>query len=549
MDYRYPVRQLYREFWNNRVNSSVISEGNYLRIVIRGLFSCTIIIEGMNPVKPGDSFSTTRKASSLILILMVLLVLVSCSETPDQVSPTSTGFPAPISTPSAEVISPTPERSQEIPSTTPSPSNFQQPLTPDGPWALLGGDGGVWAANLDGSGAVQLSRDLLYKPAAGNLQDAISPDGSLAAFVTMTDHYFHGMTLTILHFPDLSLIRSIPITSEDTEPPMNVDGGYQSYPYLAAGDFAWSPDGRMLAFTGLIEGETSDLYLYNSSDGSISRMTDGPTEAFQVSWSPDGKYILHFGAYGFGTGAGAPVEAAWLAGVQDNSVRLLYEPEGNGEYVDGWISPEEFVVHSWSAICGDFNFRIFNIQNGTSEIFYEGGVWGHAFDPQSGALLLVLKPIEYCSVGYTNLEGIYIVWPDNPYLAQVSDGVTNSPYWYFTAQRFILPDLGMMVSAEGETQSFPAEVMGYFAWSTPGGDKWAWTGTWVGPEPMGMWVGSTGQPPSILIESHVHAALWSPTGDTLLFLDSEGLFAAHSPGYSPLQVMEMNAREFALIGK
>ncbi|HKZ24582.1 MAG TPA: hypothetical protein VJ398_02195, partial [Acidimicrobiia bacterium] len=74
---------------------------------------------------------------------------------------------------------------------------------------------------------------------------------------------------------------------------------------------AWSPDGRQLAFMGLMEGPTADLYLYSLEDGQIRWLSSGPAHAIRPSWSPDGDYIVHHGVLGMGTGAGFSVTGAW----------------------------------------------------------------------------------------------------------------------------------------------------------------------------------------------------------------------------------------------
>jgi hypothetical protein len=54
----------------------------------------------------------------------------------------------------------------------------------------------------------------------------------------------------------------------------------------------WSPDGRYIAFSGLVEG-IGDLYLYDTRNENIIQLTDGFSSKIHPSWSPDGNFIVY----------------------------------------------------------------------------------------------------------------------------------------------------------------------------------------------------------------------------------------------------------------
>ena len=54
----------------------------------------------------------------------------------------------------------------------------------------------------------------------------------------------------------------------------------------------WSPDGRYIAFSGLVEG-IGDLYLYDMRTGDVKQLTEGFSSKIHPSWSPDGNHIVY----------------------------------------------------------------------------------------------------------------------------------------------------------------------------------------------------------------------------------------------------------------
>jgi tricorn protease len=57
------------------------------------------------------------------------------------------------------------------------------------------------------------------------------------------------------------------------------------------GDFAWSPDGRWLAYTMSALNAFRQIQLYNVEDGSTTALTSDRVNSFSVSWDPKGEFI------------------------------------------------------------------------------------------------------------------------------------------------------------------------------------------------------------------------------------------------------------------
>ena len=82
--------------------------------------------------------------------------------------------------------------------------------------------------------------------------------------------------------------------------------------YNQTDSFAWSQDGTRLAFTAALDGDSTDIYLFNLSDSSVTRLTDEAGHAAAMHWSPDGRFLQFISVNSFGTGAGVAMEGLWV---------------------------------------------------------------------------------------------------------------------------------------------------------------------------------------------------------------------------------------------
>jgi TolB protein len=56
--------------------------------------------------------------------------------------------------------------------------------------------------------------------------------------------------------------------------------------------FAWSPDGRRVAFSALQDGDVdAEIFVMPADGGAVTRLTNNHLPDFQPSWSPDGRFI------------------------------------------------------------------------------------------------------------------------------------------------------------------------------------------------------------------------------------------------------------------
>ena len=364
------------------------------------------------------------------LALLLTLTLCSCAA----VQPASpTAEPAVKVRPSQTPTPPTPHTLPLTATATllpqPAPTHTATPTAPppvplsvSGPWALILNQDGIWAVNEDGSGLTHLTRDVIP-------HRALSVSGKWIAYVTDDQAGFApesrgGLTLKLLSLPEgipyTVTELQIPNVTEDSSEDLrfSAEQVYRAVIFEGTG-LAWSPDGSTLAFVSGHEGTSSDLYLLSRDLRTITRLTDGPAQAYQISWSPDSRYIFHTGASNFGTGAGYAMVGVWAARADGTGVRSLYQPDpGTGaEVLVDWIAVDTALVHSWRPDCGGNNLITVNVASGEIQIVWRDYLNQVAYNPDTGAILIDAQDIDCNS---ESASGFYLMEPGGMKLEQIS---------------------------------------------------------------------------------------------------------------------------------
>jgi TolB protein len=174
---------------------------------------------------------------------------------------------------------------------TNTPEDEVSPIwSPDGDKiAFVGPPGGISVANADGSEKTQLSWSGSAVPGAsytGNRAWAWSPDGRTFAYTSGCDMYIApaDSSGTLRKFTIGRPVRAL-------DPTPN---------YKCLQSPTWSPNGKQVAFTNVMEEGSDGLYVMNvSREGDThqaKKLTNGPASG--PSWSPDGSEIafVHAGS-------------------------------------------------------------------------------------------------------------------------------------------------------------------------------------------------------------------------------------------------------------
>ncbi len=221
-------------------------------------------------------------------------------------------------------------------------------LNSHGPWLtyISRPDGNNWkvaAVNPNGSGRRQLTLSALSIVG--------SPASPYLAMVSdlweFHDKYAGTLALSIVHLPEMSF-ETIPLISNpsikdfDKSQLKSLDPGEEKRLDLikdAIGGPAWSPDGRYLAFPAAIDKPTSDLYIYDTLNAQIRRLTDGSEMVTHPEWSPNSKWIVYRSISGY-LGEGCHETGIWAVALDGSQVKPL--DTNVCIEITRWIGPETF---------------------------------------------------------------------------------------------------------------------------------------------------------------------------------------------------------------
>ena len=412
--------------------------------------------------------------------------------------------------------------STSIPSLPPVPVT-QTPATEGGglnaagPWLLIETGQGLWAVNPDGSGLTQLTTLDYWH---GDLQEAVQPGGSQVVFISPGDYDFHHMALNLLTLPEGKVTKLTDLTSSQTEAYANSAPGDNGFEALRAvgeqSSYAWSPDGTRLAFAGVMDGPSADLYLFDETLQKIRRVSQDDAQDFGPSWSPDGKTLLYLGAEAFGTGAGFAMAGVWAASGDGSAARQLYATDSSGEEIIGWLNDTTVVLDTWNMLCGPAKLRLYDVVSRNQTMLNEGCIDSAAASAWSAAAI------------FSNETGLYMLTAGSPAPVQVSQEANarilpRGPDDYVFTVQFENGSLATYGNDEMEHQVSPVSGTSGELEVAMYGLIWGWTSR--NSAQPGAWISGPGVEIGQIFQGTARAPAWDLHNNLLFFAqaDSGGL--------------------------
>jgi hypothetical protein len=277
------------------------------------------------------------------------------------------------------------------PSSTPKPT-----LSSAGPWLLLRIGEELFVSNDDGSAVLHHDLSDLWTDWSNAFIS--SQDRGMVAVKDMNGELF------ILDLPEVTINRVSHLFNPDIDIPNDQysfwEDAYASI-YFAP-NMAWSSSGDRLAFVGMIEGMTPDLYLFDLETNKITRLTSGETIAHAPEWSPTDDYIVHdavSGMYWGSSGRGYSIQSLWVAFPDGSTPFRLFEselaPHKGFEHRLGWLSDTVYIASTEPEWCNQTSLRTVSVTGAPSVPLWDGSFFDAVFDPQSKTVLLFIPLEEY----------------------------------------------------------------------------------------------------------------------------------------------------------
>lgn len=351
---------------------------------------------------------------SLVAIFLVLGCSAPSSLTPLSVqhqTPTTQSLPSILASATADfgIEKGRQEEFVELPTPTPKPTSTPEPgLRTTGPYFsyFRNVDSGYQLVMMDADGKgrkvislPQQIKEVTLPNGATNIQMRfVSPDGRWMAFYTgfagniwqgsETDVGPYNLVLNLLDLATGEMHVITPLLSKDYPENFKQAEKQLNNPYVTAfmlrtaflngitESIAWSPDSRYLAFAGQMDGMSSDLYVYDTKSNSIRRLSSGPQELQWISWSPDGKWIIHSSVYSVGAGMTFDVYAASVDGeyVHYLSTNSLYGG------VEKWQNSHAFFETDSQNGPGSYGLRLVDINTGAIIKIWDGSYFSYSVD-------------------------------------------------------------------------------------------------------------------------------------------------------------------------
>jgi hypothetical protein len=449
-----------------------------------------------------DTKCRTPKYRITIITIILLIAGLGCLCLPGSLIPTS---------PPTQISSPTPLRLSPV---AQAPIANTVKLNAEGPWLLMETDQGLWATNPDGSGMTQLTNVDYWQ---GDLQNAVQPGGTQVVFITPGSFDFHHMALNLLSLPDGHVTKVTDLTSPETETYADAGpGGSVNFDALrAVGEqrsYAWSPDGARLAFVGVMDGPSAEIYLYDAASGQIKRVSQDDAQNYWPSWSPDGNNLLYLGADTFGTGAGLDTTGVWSVRGDGTNVTWLYVPKGGAEELVGWLDNTTAVFDTWTPVCGSERLRLFDIVSTKTVMLNEECFISAAASGWRGEAL------------FANSSGLYLLTAEARTPVSVSqDPVAHIDPWgpddYLFTARFENGGIATFGSGNMDYQVSPINAPSGNLEVAMYGAIWGWTSN-AGGQP-GAWITGPGVEIGQIFPGKARLPIWD-LHNNLLFFAPEG---------------------------
>jgi len=316
-------------------------------------------------------------------------------------------------------------------------------------------------------------------------------------------------------------VRTLPLFNADFPAGVEEEKEQEAVDAIEAARPQWSPDGRYLAYAAVLDGPSSDLYVYDVVSDESTRLSFGSNQLFLIpGWSPDGEWIVHEEWLDVYTEDGfydqRETIRAWAASLDGELVELFdpFDPVTGGNHAyPGWIGAHDLVVYDYLYDMGFRAIRV-DVSTGRTSPFLpqfgmadeQGLFYSLDVDPASGLAAFGAYPQQM--EDSPNLEpGLYLqAVGEEPIRALDEDALR--PEWLETLGMFYVQSTSSAYLVDPDGTFLPLEENPY---------------GYPLPSPDGRW---------LLVYGQSGVQLYDVTDGALVFWISEedGEWAMWEPG-------------------
>lgn len=359
------------------------------------------------------------KMRSLTIILLIGLSSLACNLS----APTPQAW---VQTPSAAALASTQTASAlssqltNIPTIsateTPLPTTAALPtatkVAEDGPWLVFLAKDRVTLNALDRDTGSITKLDLPALVVLADLKSGLSPSGSGLLLRAGSIDALDELALYLIDSPHEPIDKISPLLSVYLQREyLNQNTGYAAQALLAVQQkdgISWSPDGKLFAFTAALDGDSSNIYLFDTVKNRLDRMTVRFRQNLTPAWSPDMQWLIFQEALSLSDSITWNTSQVSGVSMPDYAItKILYLPidDGLGEVFAGWLN--ESILLSYSRVEGGFShLRQVDVNRAEALTIFPGQFRELAFDKSNQTIAINVDAAA--AEANKQLSGIYI---------------------------------------------------------------------------------------------------------------------------------------------
>jgi hypothetical protein len=408
----------------------------------------------------------------------------------------------------------------------------------DGPWLIYPGRDGTSLHALDMDTGTDVLLDLPPLVSLDDLVDGLSPDGGQLLLRAGQVEVLDELALYALENPHKGASQVSPLLSVLLQRDIISSAGKRAPQALLAvceeHGIAWTKDGQFAAFTAALDGDSSDIYLYDPAKATAERMTVRYRQNLTPFWSPDNAWLI------FQEAVTITSEGAWeITAVSDVSMphyattRFLYMPPVGslGDVMVGWLNDKIFLSYSRGPE-GFYNLRQVDLERGKETIVFEGHFSSLAFDPDNKMIALNIDTEDAQANGM--YPGIYLSTSGGSPFTQMFSGDFTSLAWSSEGRMFLAAG-GRGISgfdAGGSRLTLPNESGLVFSQ----GQSWLIAWNDANDRPGVRLYTAQGSLLQNVSDIKVSDVIWQPDSKGFYLVSAEGLYQVRFPLLKPVLI-------------